>query len=350
MKFLFSNIVKLVVLVALTIAFTSATKAQTNLAPGDIFIVGFGADAPDRFAFISFVPLAPGTSIGFTDGAYLSGGLWNGGENFTAWINNTGSTIAAGTVIVASNPNGTVETFDLGAQVTGSGALSGLAAAGDQIFIYQTNVGTVANTSPFSSTSATAANFIGGELLFGIDIANNTGFITVGTGNSNESYLPDAASGGGALVIGTSAVEVPEGLGTIINNAQLPDAQRTTAGTTSEYKTRILTPANWAAVTGATALSSTDFAASTAANAAISGRVTTTDGTPLKGARVVLTDDTGVQRLATSNAFGFYGFGEVEAGRSYVVSAASKRYQFTQPTQFVSVNGNVDGVNFVTAK
>ncbi len=46
---------------------TSNTFAQTTLAPGDIVIIQLQGDDPDSFAFVTFVDIAAGTGIYFTD-------------------------------------------------------------------------------------------------------------------------------------------------------------------------------------------------------------------------------------------------------------------------------------------
>ncbi|RZJ65199.1 MAG: hypothetical protein EOO50_14630, partial [Flavobacterium sp.] len=64
------------------------------LAIGDLSILGFQYNAPDTFAFVTWVDLAENTIIKFTDNAFLSSGSANatnnarGGENFVIWRNN----------------------------------------------------------------------------------------------------------------------------------------------------------------------------------------------------------------------------------------------------------------------
>ena len=88
-------------------------SAQTTLTVGDLSVIGFNSNTPDNFAFVSWVPIANDTYIKFTDNGFLSTGSANatnnarGGENFVIWRNNTGNTIAAGTVITIENGTGT---------------------------------------------------------------------------------------------------------------------------------------------------------------------------------------------------------------------------------------------------
>ena len=65
-----------------------------------------------------------------------------------------------------------------------------------------------------------------------------------------------------------------------------------------------------------------------AASVPVGGRVLSTKGDAISKARVSLTDPNGETRTALTNAFGYYRFENVEVGRTYVLSAAAKRYQF----------------------
>lgn len=84
--------------------------------------------------------------------------------------------------------------------------------------------------------------------------------------------------------------------------------------------------------------------APTAATVSISGRVLTPQGRGLINATVILTDTNGNVRTARSGTFGYYRFDEVEAGRTYIFSVRSKRYQFTP--QVVNVTEDLTDLNF----
>ncbi len=86
--------------------------------------------------------------------------------------------------------------------------------------------------------------------------------------------------------------------------------------------------------------------APTAANVSVSGRVLTTNGSGVRNAVVVLTDSNGVSRQAVSSSFGYYRFTDVQAGATYVMSVASKRYQFTPRT--VTVADELTGIDFIS--
>jgi Tol biopolymer transport system component/uncharacterized protein YkvS len=86
--------------------------------------------------------------------------------------------------------------------------------------------------------------------------------------------------------------------------------------------------------------------ATTAANVSVGGRVTTANGMGIRNVRVTLTDANGATRTAITNGFGFYRFDEVEVGQTYFVSVRSKRYQFSNPTQVISVSDEITDLTF----
>lgn len=85
----------------------------------------------------------------------------------------------------------------------------------------------------------------------------------------------------------------------------------------------------------------------TAASVTITGRALTSKGRGIGNVIIRLTDTNGNVRMARTSAFGYYRFNEVAAGETYIVSAASKRLTFNQPSQVLSVNADIDTVNFV---
>lgn len=70
-------------------------------------------------------------------------------------------------------------------------------------------------------------------------------------------------------------------------------------------------------------------ACSTAASVQVSGRVLTAEGRGVRGARVSLVDTNGVSRIVNSGPRGEYIFDDVEPGKTYIISAASRRFTFT---------------------
>ena len=67
----------------------------------------------------------------------------------------------------------------------------------------------------------------------------------------------------------------------------------------------------------------------TAAPVTISGQVLTAGGVAIGGVRLSLFDSSGNVRQSISSGFGYFYFNDVEVGQTYILIAASKRFQFT---------------------
>lgn len=83
----------------------------------------------------------------------------------------------------------------------------------------------------------------------------------------------------------------------------------------------------------------------TAAGVTISGRVTTSANAGLRNARVQITDSHGVSRTVLTGTFGYYSFEDVASGSTYIVSVASRRFQFI--SRVVGVNDSLENLDFV---
>lgn len=81
-----------------------------------------------------------------------------------------------------------------------------------------------------------------------------------------------------------------------------------------------------------------------AASVSVSGRVMTSSGRGVSGARVTIADSNANLRVAVTGTFGYYTFLGMSAGGSYTISVASKRNTFTPQT--MTINDNLIGVNF----
>ncbi len=234
---------------------------QTTLAVGDVSIVGFNANAPDNFTFVTWVNLAPNTVIKFTDNGFLTAGNstatnnGRGGENFVTWTNTTSGTVLAGTVIKIEN--GVAASLGTSVQT-----MSGISSGGDQIFAYQgTGAGTTATNSDFG-TNVNPSTFTG-TILFGLNFPNV--WLTAGTVNTNNSYLPAELNvTNGNIVIGSSST-----------GGQY-SGSRTNQSSMSAYRALVNTPSNWTVTTGSTltTLGITAFTITTATP------TITTTGTP----------------------------------------------------------------------
>lgn len=93
----------------------------SQLSPGDIAIIEYNSDDPDKIAFVALVDISSGTEIKFTDNGWKSDDTWRTGEGTYIW---TSPGVSCGDVI----------------SITLSG--TALSTSGDQIIAYQ-------NTSDF---------------------------------------------------------------------------------------------------------------------------------------------------------------------------------------------------------
>ena len=89
------------------------------------------------------------------------------------------------------------------------------------------------------------------------------------------------------------------------------------------------------------------FFAPTAAMVSVSGKVAKANGGGISNVRVLMTNQTGETQSAVSNTFGNFRFETVAAGEIYVFTVQSKRYQFSVPSQVLSVNENVSDLIFI---
>jgi Secretion system C-terminal sorting domain len=250
-KNLSSKVMGLFLLVSL-FGFNPNAAAQTTLSVGDLSIIGFQLNAPDSFAFVTWVDIAPNTYIKFTDNGFLAASAANlannarGGENFVIWSNNGTAAIPAGTVItIVDTPPATT---NKGTIVSGS--LNGLSSSGDNIFAYQGAATSGAN--PDYTTNVTPTTF-NGTILFGLYAQGTTGatsWITTGIASPNNSYLPTELNvANGNIAFGSLA---SRGQYTGARNNQL---------TLNAYKALVTNAANWtpAAGVGTLTLDATSF-------------------------------------------------------------------------------------------
>lgn len=82
-----------------------------------------------------------------------------------------------------------------------------------------------------------------------------------------------------------------------------------------------------------------------AANVPVSGRVLSATGQPISNVRVTLDDATGNTRTTFTNPFGYYRFDDVQAGRTYTLSASQKRYRFNPI--IVTVGDEIAGLDII---
>ena len=307
MKLLTTKLLALLAIFATAFAVPATSSAQTSLAVGDVSVLGFNANAPDNFAFVTWVPIAANTYVKFTDSGFNSANAstaaanLRGSENYVIWRNTTASTIAAGTVIKIEGL-----TASLGTCTAGSASgLGGISGSGDQIFAYQ-GAATSGATPDAGSTST--ATFTGTPVFL---LTFPSAFLTTGTASSNTSYLPsDLNVTNGNIAITTASA----------TSAQFTGS-RTTLTTFAAYRTAVNNPANWTALTGTglTTLNTTAFTLSgptpTITGAGTASAFTTTYGTdsapqtfPISGssltADITATAPTGFEVSSDGETFG----------------------------------------------
>ncbi|HEX8638225.1 MAG TPA: carboxypeptidase-like regulatory domain-containing protein [Pyrinomonadaceae bacterium] len=91
------------------------------------------------------------------------------------------------------------------------------------------------------------------------------------------------------------------------------------------------------------------FLAPTAASVSVSGKVITQSGRGIRNVVVTMTDSNGNVRTATSTSFGYYRFGNVAAGETYIFAARGKRFFFGQGAQVYSIMEETNDINFVAS-
>jgi hypothetical protein len=204
------------------------------LTAGDVTVIGYRSDDPDGFAFVTWVALAAGTSLYFTDCGFFSDGTLRDTEDIMSWTAPAGG-VSAGTVVTVSCPYGAgaVATADMG---TVALKLAGLSTSGDQIFVGST-------AFPRNGVTSKPGSTYTGNLLFGL--TTKKAWLTSGelTG-TNDSFLPSALSGANVRLTK--------------NNGQYTGAR--TGLSVAAYKAAITNAANWTTTdSDTTVLDSTDF-------------------------------------------------------------------------------------------
>jgi hypothetical protein len=87
--------------------------------------------------------------------------------------------------------------------------------------------------------------------------------------------------------------------------------------------------------------------APTAANVSVAGRVLTVDGRAIARVIVSLTSVSGETRSATTNSFGYYKFNEVPSGTTYILSARTKGFTFTNLPRVISVFDEIGDADII---
>jgi len=91
-----------------------------------------------------------------------------------------------------------------------------------------------------------------------------------------------------------------------------------------------------------------EFLTPTAAQASLSGHVTTAGGAGIRNARVVITGNSLPRpRVVTTGSFGYFSFEGLTVGETYVVTVNSQRYTFTPPSRVITLVDNMADADFI---
>ena len=212
-------------LAAMTATLLSSSSFGALMA-GDVAIVGFQASGvtTDSVSFVTFVDLAAGTTLYFTDNGWTGSAFrgvlatdGDGNENLMRFT--VVNTIVAGTII--------------GSKTTSADyawALSGLVGAGTSAYAQLSLSSTGEQVTILESTNSSNPIFSGFTALYNFD--NTSAYETATT--SQTGSLPTG------LVQGTSAV-----LLTSLANSALFNLNTLTSGTQAEWLAAIGNAANW---------------------------------------------------------------------------------------------------------
>lgn len=198
----------------------STIAVQTSFNAGDMAFVGYRMNASsteDQIALVTFVDIAAGTMINFTDAKYTTNTQPQCTGGFT-WTAN--SCLPAGSVI-------TIQTDTLVTNTgTATGSGFGLSSGGDQVIVY---TGTAANPNYITALSSKGW------------VAQNTSC------SGSDSMLPAGLTD---MVTASNLSTAPGNDSGNTVNAYYSGVQ---TGTVAELKASILNPANWTGVAAGTA-------------------------------------------------------------------------------------------------
>ena len=215
---------------AITATLLSSSSFGALIA-GDVAIVGFQASGvtTDSVSFVTFVDLAPGTVLYFTDNGWTGSAFrgvsatdGDGNENLMRFT--VVNTIVAGTII--------------GSRTTSADyawTLSGLVGPGTSAYAQLSLSSTGEQVTILESTNLANPIFSDFTALYNFD---NTSAYEVATSASTGSLAP-------GLVQGTSAVLLTSAL-----NSALFNLNTLTSGTQAEWLAAIGNAANWTTGTG----------------------------------------------------------------------------------------------------
>ncbi len=162
-----------------------------------------------------------------------------------------------------------------------------------------------------------------------------------------------AAAGGGSYVIpeGSYRTQLPGPFGNDNSGPEetsLNTAFSNVAEPNGVWTLRFMDCAQ--ADTGTVSVANLTLLSPTAANAFLSGRVMTSNGSGIRGASVTASGGNLLSRvISTTNTFGVYQL-EIPAGTTYFINVRAPRSVFAVPTRSLFLDGDLNDFNFVAAE
>jgi CSLREA domain-containing protein len=223
-----------------------------------------------------------------------------------------------------------------------------------------TVVGTLTNNSTIQGTGTIANNFTNTGILapgFSPGILNMTGNFT-NTGTMNIEIGGTAGPGvnpnghdqllinGIADITGTLNVTLTNGFTPASGNSfVIIDATSATTNSFTTVNLPNILPLVWNLTRNPAAGTFTlNVIGPTAAAASVSGRIAASGGRAISGARVSVTNSSGVTRTVSTNTFGNYQIDNLAVGETYTITVTAKGYAFSP--RVVSVMENISGLDF----
>lgn len=87
----------------------------------------------------------------------------------------------------------------------------------------------------------------------------------------------------------------------------------------------------------------------TAAESTIAGRVVDSLGKPVSRAAITVTDSSGASQTVLSGSFGYYSIPRLNAGETYTVEVAHKRYLFPDSPRVINLQDNLNELDFMAS-